>query len=77
MGSQLPRITAEFGTYPGMHVLGTLRAENQAHFYAHPDSNCYKWAKQQILEAFVPSATDWRETVVSNALTLIQRAISV
>ena len=70
-------LTAEFGTYNGIRILGALRAENQAHFHAKPDSSNYKWAKRQVLEAFVPAAPDWREAVVDKALTVINRAINV
>jgi hypothetical protein len=70
-------LTAEFGTYAGIRVLGALRAENQAHFHARPGSSNYRWAKRQVLEAFVPAARDWRRAVVDRALTVIARAITV
>ncbi len=70
-------LTAEFGTYNGIRVLGALRAENQAHFYAAPDSSNYTWAKRQILEVFAPAATDWREVVIEKSLSVIARAIDV
>lgn len=70
-------LTAEFGTYPGMRVLGALRAENQAHFYADPAAANYLWAKRLLLEAFVPAASDWREAVITKSLALVARAIEV
>lgn len=70
-------LTAEFGTSSGIRVLGALRAENQAHFHAERDSSNYRWAKRQILEAFAPAATDWRETVIEKSLALVARAIAV
>jgi hypothetical protein len=70
-------LTAEFGTHKGIRVLGALRAENQAHFHANPDSPNYKWAKRQILEAFAPTAPDWRGAVVDKAMTVIDRALNV
>lgn len=70
-------LTAEFGTYKAIRVLGALRAENQAHFHAEVDSPNYRWAKRQVLEAFVPAATDWREAVINKALAIVARAIDV
>lgn len=70
-------LTAEFGTYKGTRVLGALRAENQAHFYADPASPAYRRAKRQALEAFAPTAAAWREAVIAKALGLIARAIEV
>lgn len=70
-------LTAEFGTYNGRRVLGALRAENQAHFYATPDSPNYMWAKRQILEVFAPAAADWRKAVIDKSLAVIARAIDV
>jgi hypothetical protein len=70
-------LTAEFGTYQGIRVLGALRAENQAHFHARPDSPAYQWAKRQVREAFAPAATDWRKTVIAKALAIVARAIDV
>lgn len=70
-------LTAEFGTTSAIRVLGTLRAENQAHFHAARNSSNYRWAKRQILEAFAPAASDWRETVIAKSLALVARAIAV
>jgi hypothetical protein len=70
-------ITAEFGTYSGLRVLGALRAENRAHFHAEPASDAYTWAKDQILEAFAPASPAWRRTVVTSGVSLIDRAIAV
>lgn len=68
-------LTAEFGTYKGIRVLGALRAENQAHFHADPDSPAYRWAKRQVREAFAPASADWRQAVIARALTIVARAI--
>lgn len=70
-------LTVEFGTYRGYQVLGALRAENQAHFYADRSSSGYRWAKAQVLEAFAPRSAEWRETVVETALAVVARAIEV
>jgi len=70
-------LTAEFGTYKGSRVLGSLRAENQAHYHAKPDSSVYKWAKRQVVEAFVPAAHQWRSTAIGKALEIIRQGISI
>lgn len=67
-------VTAEFGTYSALRVLGALRAENRAHFHSAPGSSDYETAKQQLVETFVPASPAWRERAVAGALTLIDRA---
>jgi hypothetical protein len=74
-GSRYHCLTAEFGTYSGIRVLGALRAENQAHFHADRDSAGYRWAKGQLLEALAPAAAGWRNAVLEKALAIIRRAI--
>lgn len=76
-GSRYHCLTAEFGTSSGIRVLGALRAENQAHFHTARDSSNYRWAKRQILEAFAPAASDWREMVIGKSLAIVDRAIAV
>jgi len=66
---------AEFGTYAGMRVLGSLRAENRAHWYAAPGSGAYTWAKKQLLEAFCPAAASWREVVIPKGLGIMDQAV--
>jgi hypothetical protein len=68
-------LCAEFGTYPPLHVLAALRAENQAHFWGRPDQPMTLWAKRQLLEAFVPKSTDWRARAVTQGLEIIARGI--
>jgi hypothetical protein len=68
--------TAEFGTYSGLRVLGALRAENRAHFFDHPGTASYRWAKRQIMEAFCPAAARWREEVVRSGVEIIDRALA-
>lgn len=77
VGGAYHGLTAEFGTYSGVRVLGALRAENQAHFYADARSPNYRWAKRQIVETFAPAAADWRATVIDKALAIIARALLV
>jgi hypothetical protein len=77
VGGVFHGLTAEFGTYSGLRVLGALRAENQAHRYADPASASYRRAKHRLREAFVPAAPEWRDAVVTKSLALIGRAIAV
>ena len=75
-GTRYHCLTAEFGTYPGIPVLGALRAENRAHFFDRAGTRSYRWAKRQIMEVFCPSASRWRERVVRSGLTIIDRAVA-
>jgi hypothetical protein len=68
-------LCAEFGTYPPLHVLAALRAENQAHFWAQPDEPITRWAKQQLMEAFVPASPHWRARCVAQGRALIRRGV--
>ena len=74
-GRQYHCLTAEFGTYSGMRVVGALRAENQAHFHSRPGSRPYEWAKRCVMESFCPSALRWRELVVTKGLAIIDQAV--
>jgi hypothetical protein len=76
-GKQYHGLTAEFGTYSPLRVLGALRAENRAHFFDTRDSRSYRWAKQQLLEAFCPADRAWREAVVAKGVALIEQAAKV
>jgi hypothetical protein len=77
VGGSYHCLTAEFGTYAGIRLLGALRAENRAHFYADRDSPAYRRAKHKLIEAFAPASIRWRETVVAKSLALIARVIEV
>jgi len=66
---------AEFGTYGVLRVLAALRAENRAHFFAAPESSCYRRAKTDLRECFCPSDTRWRNEVVRTGIEIIQQAI--
>ena len=70
-------MTAEFGTYSPLRVLGALRAENRAHFFDQAGTASYRRAKRQLVEVFCPSAPHWREAVVKSGLTLIEQAVHV
>lgn len=66
-------LTVEFGTHNVIRVLGALRAENRAHHYGTPESASYQWAKKQIMEAFCPQSTTWRNQVIAASLNLIKQ----
>jgi hypothetical protein len=69
-------LCAEFGTYPPLHVLGALRAENQAHFWAEAHQPITRWAKGRLLEAFVPASCSWRAKTVMQSLELVRRGVA-
>jgi hypothetical protein len=68
-------LCAEFGTYPALRVIAALRAENQAHFWAEADQPILRWAKQQLLEAFIPASPLWRAKTVAQSLDLVRRGV--
>lgn len=70
-------LTAEFGTFNPIQVLGDLRAENRAHFYAEQGQGSYERAKRQVTEAFCPAASAWRERVIDKGLRIIDQAVRV
>jgi hypothetical protein len=70
-------LTAEFGTYNNISVLGAIRAENQAHHWARPASRSFERAKARLREVFCPASPEWRNRVLSQSLDLIRRAESM
>jgi hypothetical protein len=68
-------LTAEFGTYAPVRVLGALRAENRAHHHCHPNDRTYRWAKRGLAEAFCPAGAAWRERAVAAGLEMIDGAL--
>jgi hypothetical protein len=70
-------LLAEFGTYPILRVLKALRAENRAHWWGKVDDKSYAWAKQQLLEAFVPQNSQWRQTTLNLGVDLCLAAIDI
>ncbi|MBW4615472.1 MAG: M14 family metallopeptidase [Desmonostoc vinosum HA7617-LM4] len=70
-------LTAEFGTYPIIKVVEALRAENRAHFHSPPNDSSKEWTRQRLEEIFVPADRNWRHTVVSQGLDLVEQAIEV
>lgn len=77
--SHLPRsqyqfATAEFGTYSPMRVLAAIVAENRAYWCGLQEDPRYAWAKQRLMDVFVPRDDYWRDHCVRQGLELIQRA---
>ena len=68
-------LLAEFGTYPILRVLKALRAENRAHWWGKVNDKSYTWAKQELLEAFVPQNSQWRQTTLNLGVDLCLAAI--
>jgi len=67
--------TAEYGTYSGLQVLRSLRAENQAFHYAPSHEPVYKQAKMQLRECFCPPSMQWRSTVLAHAVATISKTL--
>ncbi len=67
--------TAEFGTYSPVTVTAALRAENQAHHWGDPTDPATHWAKQRLLEAFVPASPQWRTATVRQGVEIVTRAM--
>jgi Protein of unknown function (DUF2817) len=63
-------LLAEFGTYSMLRVLKALRAENRAHWWGQPEDKSSQWAKQELLEVFVPQDPQWRKMAVQQAIDL-------
>jgi hypothetical protein len=68
-------LCAEFGTYGSTRVIGSLRRENQAHFWGDPDSARYRQIKGRCSDTFTPISARWRENVVQLSIELISAAI--
>ncbi|MEM1147286.1 MAG: DUF2817 domain-containing protein [Pseudomonadota bacterium] len=68
-------LTAEFGTYPNLHVLKCLRAENRAHHWGQPEAE-HAWTREDLLEAFSPEDENWRTQSVRQGITICRQAIA-
>ena len=66
---------AEFGTYDPVRVLGAIRSENRAHYYASADSKAYRKAKAELLECFCPASEQWRKQVIDSSMQIVTAAI--
>lgn len=73
-GRDYAYLCAEFGTYPALHVLAALRAENQAHHWLPPGHRARDGVKLDLMEAFVPADSRWRNRTVADALALLDQA---
>lgn len=69
-------IAAEFGTYPALRVLKTMRNENRAHRFLEPGTHAYERAKTDMMECFCPQSPAWRRRVVRDGIALINRCVS-
>ena len=67
---------AEFGTYGSIRVVGSLRRENQTHYWGDPQSPQCAKIKGDLVEAFAPASPAWRWTVIRQSLHLIQTALN-
>ncbi len=70
-------LCAEFGTYGSTRVIGTLRRENQAHFFCSPGLPAYERSKRDMLATFTPLSSGWRWSVVHQSIELIRTAVMV
>jgi hypothetical protein len=70
-------LCAEFGTYPGIRVLGALRAENQAYHWGRPDSRSTRRAKRRLVEAFAPADPGWRSSTLKQGRATVRRAFEI
>lgn len=68
-------VTAEFGTYSVIRVLGAIRADNRAHFYASENRESYQWVKNELLECFCPKNSSWRRKVIESAIGIVDQGI--
>jgi len=69
-------LLAEFGTYPSLKMLRALRQENRAHHWGEPEDPHTEIAKRELKEAFAPADSAWRESAITQALGIVDQAIS-
>lgn len=65
----------EFGTYGGISVLASLRAENAAYHWGKPQTSPYTRTKVKLKEAFCPASPNWRSRVISHAEATLECVI--
>ncbi len=68
-------VSQEFGTYHSLRIVHALREENRWHHYGqgaveHP-------TKVNLQEAFCPSASSWRRSVVKRGRQVLARGVEV
>jgi len=66
---------AEFGTYGPIHVVGSLRAENQAHHWGKAEDRSTQQAKQRLSESFCPGSPVWRQRALKRGFELVEQAL--
>ena len=55
---------AAWGTYRAVNMIAGLRAENQAHYWEHPQPARTQWSKQQVQERFAPASSAWHKAFI-------------
>jgi hypothetical protein len=75
-GAEVYPAVLEFGTYPLVHMIGALRAENRAHFYGRQGSARVARAKAALVETFCPRAAPWRSAIVRGGLRVLNQALA-
>lgn len=60
-------VSAEYGTYPVMRMLKAMRMDNWLHHHAGTAHPMWPQIKAEVLEAFRPNQTVWRQRVLQNA----------
>ena len=66
-------VTAEFGTYGPVRVLGAIRAENRAHHFGAETSHAFRNAKRELLECFCPAVRKWRRKAIASGLKVLSQ----
>jgi hypothetical protein len=66
-------MTAEFGTYDVIRVLGAIRADNRAHFYDAKSQGAPQWVKNEIVECFCPRDLSWRRHVLDAGISIVDQ----
>jgi Protein of unknown function (DUF2817) len=75
-GEELTAITLEFGTLPGVEVLGALRADNWLSLQSDVPADLRWSIKQQIRAAFYQDDPGWRTAVQRRAEVVFGQALA-
>jgi len=67
-------VIVEFGTYHIVRVLSALRNENRLHHFSK-NVSVDDAVKQELLESFCPTSTQWRQSSVSQGLLIVSQAV--
>lgn len=60
-------VSAEYGTYPIMRMLRSMRSDNWLHHYANNGHPLWPSIKAEVLESFRPNQAIWRQRVLKAA----------